>query len=238
MEPGQELWEKHPDWRIQPKFQTCVRGSMCAQQRGPDGGGDASRGREKQPDTDTSVQLHDLFPARSSFSAKRTALRGINLKEKWVKESWKFFIENTSGLELAEVFVNLQRILRGNRPWSEPSSWYRLAEFGPRAQRASGLRPPSLLLGKGSSSLWTTLELSLQPDPLMLAPAPLSCPGTPLLLQEASVRGSIMGHLSLCPPSRIQHAESPDLLHSCPMGCGGTVSGCSGPSHSHPWQAS
>ena len=64
------------------------------------------------------------------------------------------------------MFANLQRILRRNRPWSEVSDWYKLAEFGPRAQtQLLSYARPHCFWGRGFSPLHTSLELSPQPDP-------------------------------------------------------------------------
>lgn len=66
----------------------------------------------------------------------------------------EIFILNTSGLELAGVFADLRRILRGCRPRSEPSSWYKMAEFGPQARtQLLSYAQPHCFLGRGFSPL-------------------------------------------------------------------------------------
>lgn len=45
------------------------------------------------------------------------------------------FIENTSDLELAEVFASLQKLLSGDGACGhKPPAWYKRAEFNARAQ--------------------------------------------------------------------------------------------------------
>lgn len=103
----------------------------------------------------------------------------------------EIFIENTSGLELAEVCANLQRILRGNRALVRGLRLVRIGRVwtsGPNP--ASELGPEPLLLAKGllSSSdvpraVSAATSLRLGPSTSHLSPGPSAsprglCPGT------------------------------------------------------------